>query len=105
MPEAALTRSVLLLAAALLAMSGCATSEAEQGPFYTAGRTDGCRTAQERSTSFSTDIFRDETLFETDPSYRAGWRSGYALCGNADGREQGVSRPDLGQWDEEDWRF
>lgn len=100
-----MTRSVLLLAGALLALTACATSEAEQGPFYTAGRTDGCRTAQARSTSFSTEVFRDEALFDQDPSYRAGWRSGYALCDSQDGREQGVSRPDLGQWDEERWRF
>ena len=89
-----------LLPAALpaLALAACATDDAAaDGPFYPMGVTDGCRTAESRNASFSTDTYRDERLFESEASYRAGWRSGYAQC---DERSSYGARPeDLGAQD------
>lgn len=66
---------------ALLVLGACASlGEAADGPFFTAGVTDGCRTAEARNASFSTEYYRDEALFEAEESYRAGWRSGYDQC-------------------------
>ena len=65
----------------LLALGACASwGEAADGPFYPQGVTDGCRTAEARNASFSTDVYQDEELFETEASYRAGWRAGFAQC-------------------------
>ena len=70
----------LVLLAVFLAC-GCASwGDAADGPFYGAGVSDGCRTAEARNLSFSTQAFRDEELFDAEASYRAGWRAGYAQC-------------------------
>lgn len=72
---------VMGVAAATLALGACATSDgAVDGAFYPAGFTDGCRTAEARQSSFSTEEHRNASLFKTEASYRAGWRSGYHHC-------------------------
>ncbi|MEE4211937.1 MAG: hypothetical protein V2I43_22045 [Parvularcula sp.] len=65
-----------------IALAGCTTvvSETVEGPYYTQGFTDGCRTAEARRAAFDTRSYRDEALFETQESYRGGWRAGYAEC-------------------------
>ena len=91
-------RRPLLLVAAALPLAACATvSEEVDGPFFPRGVTDGCQTAEARSSSFSTEVFRDVQLFETESSYRAGWRAGFAQCGD----DQNITaRPeDLGEQD------
>jgi hypothetical protein len=72
----------LALALILSAAAGCSTTTTEtiEGPYYTQGFTDGCRTAEARRAAFDTRSFRDEALFETQDSYRGGWRAGYAEC-------------------------
>ena len=70
-----------LFALALLPLSACASwGDAADGPFYQPGIADGCRTAEARNASFSTEVFKDEALFDAEESYRAGWRTGYAQC-------------------------
>ena len=71
------------LAAAALLLCAC-TTDAEQlagEPNYGRGYGDGCQTAAERNKSFSTKVFRDDALFDSDKGYRAGWRYGYQNCG------------------------
>ncbi|MBB4658518.1 hypothetical protein [Parvularcula dongshanensis] len=84
--------------AALLLVPACASlSDAADGPFYGSGVSDGCRTAEARNLSFSVREYRDEALFDAEPSYRAGWRAGYAQCQPA---ENISARPeDFGQQD------
>ena len=73
-------RTLALLSAAT-ALSACASMmEAADGPFFQPGVADGCRTAKARNASFSTDVFKDEALFDAEPSYRAGWRAGFEQC-------------------------
>lgn len=82
----------------LLALPACASwGEAADGPFYQPGVTDGCRTAEARNASFSTEVYKDEQLFRTEESYRAGWRAGFAQCQPL---TDPTARPeDLGQQD------
>ncbi len=89
-----MSRRFLLLPLGLL-LAACVTSEAASGPFFGAGISDGCRTAEARNASFSTETYRDETLFETESSYRAGWRSGYAQC--QPGQDATARPEDLGE--------
>lgn len=63
--------------------TGCVspgTDQAMDGPMYPAGYADGCQSARERERDFSTEVVRDEHLFDNDTSYRTGWRQGYASC-------------------------
>lgn len=84
--------AVLLVGGSL---SACGSTEDAKGPFSAQGYQDGCRTAEARQASFSTRVHRDEALFEEQASYRAGWRQGYAQCGQRSGAG---SRPgDLGE--------
>ncbi|MEM6648920.1 MAG: hypothetical protein AAF603_01570 [Pseudomonadota bacterium] len=83
--------------ALLASFTGCASYADIDGPFYGQGFSDGCRTAQARQASFSTDTFRDEVLFKEEASYRSGWRGGYAQCDRMDDID---NRPgDLGERD------
>lgn len=79
-------RLALLLTACLLASCIGIDPEVVEGPYYTQGYSDGCRTANARETSFDTSVFRDAFLFRTEESYAAGWRAGYGEC-----RPQGLS--------------
>lgn len=87
--------SSLAIVVGFLGLVGCATETGADGAFYPQGYSDGCRTAEARQSSFSDDVYRDQTLFEQEASYRSGWRAGYAQCD----RMQDVSpRPgDLGE--------
>ncbi|MEM0930293.1 MAG: hypothetical protein AAGI89_13480 [Pseudomonadota bacterium] len=73
-------RLALLLTASLLASCIGIDPEVVDGPYYTQGFTDGCRTANARQAKFDTSVFRDAFLFKTDDSYSAGWRAGYSDC-------------------------
>lgn len=65
----------------LALVAACAaTEEITQGPYYTDGFTDGCRTAEARRAAFDSRSFRNEELFAAQESYRAGWRAGFAEC-------------------------
>ena len=97
-----MTRLLTLAAATTgaLALSACASwGEAADGPFFQAGVTDGCRTAESRNASFSTEVYKDEQLFDVEESYRAGWRSGFAQCqplADATNRPEDLGQQDLG---------
>jgi hypothetical protein len=60
-----------------------------EDPAFSAGYGDGCATAIETDKSFSTRRSRDETAFETDRAYRAGWRQGFAQCRDDRSRNDG----------------
>lgn len=69
-----------LTGASALALSACVTGEDAAGPNYPAGFADGCRTAEAQQASFRSETFRDKVLFDSDGSYRVGWRAGYLNC-------------------------
>lgn len=74
-------RLTALSAAAVLALAACVShDEIIEGPYYTEGFSDGCRTAEARRAAFDTRSFRNEELFREQPSYAAGWRRGFANC-------------------------
>ena len=74
-------RLPLAVLALFPALAACASwNDAAGGPFFQAGVGDGCRTAEARNASFSTETFRDDALFDEEESYRAGWRSGFEQC-------------------------
>lgn len=81
MPQADRLPPMLATLGALAALTACASwNDAAEGPFFQAGFGDGCRTAEARNASFSTDTYRDDSLFDAEESYRAGWRSGFDQC-------------------------
>lgn len=89
------------IAAAPLALllSACVTTDDSggDGAFYPSGFADGCRTAQSLSASFASKRVRDDSLFEAEGSYRAGWRAGYNQCRGGNDFD---NRPgDLGEWE------
>lgn len=97
LPQPTRTAPLALLLGACAAFGDL--GEAADGPFFQAGVTDGCRTAEARNASFSTDVYRDEALFRTEESYRAGWRSGAAQCqpiADPTARPEDLGEQDLG---------
>jgi hypothetical protein len=90
-------RVTMLALASFGLLGGCAVDRGADGAFYPSGFTDGCRTAESQQASFDTETYRDKSLFNTDSSYRAGWRAGYAQCNRLNDFDQ---RPgDLGEQD------
>ncbi|NNU16611.1 hypothetical protein HK107_09790 [Parvularcula sp. ZS-1/3] len=74
-------RAAALFALAVLALGACTTvTEVDEGPYFTEGFSDGCRTAEARRAAFDTRSFRNDELFQNQPSYAAGWREGFANC-------------------------
>lgn len=67
---------------ATLALSGCATSNANrQSAEYQAGYGDGCSTGSARASRIQQEPQRNQELYEANADYRAGWASGYNVCG------------------------
>lgn len=74
-------RVTAFAALTLIGLAGCAShSEVIEGPYYTEGFADGCRTAEARRAAFDNRSFRNEDLFKEQASYAAGWRRGFADC-------------------------
>lgn len=73
---------LVLVGCAVLALVGCGTTPQEdaEGPYYTEGYSDGCRTAEARRAAFDNRSFRNEDLFKAQASYRTGWRQGFREC-------------------------
>lgn len=89
-------RLSVLLSASIVLVTGCIATEDADGPFYPAGFADGCSTGQAQRASFAVKQVRDETLFDSEPSYRTGWRAGFAQCSQD---HEIDNRPgDLGEW-------
>ena len=75
-------RLAALLTAAAVALAGCTPPPPEvlDGPYFGEGFSDGCRTAEARRAAYDNRSFRNDALFNAQPSYAAGWRSGFAQC-------------------------
>lgn len=66
-----------------LPLGGCTLfekSEPIETASYQAGYSQGCNTGMQRQQPFSDYVDRDQTRFENDRSYRAGWNAGYHAC-------------------------
>ena len=72
--------SALVLAATTLA--GCIGGSADRDSMeYQAGYGDGCATGGDRSAHIQGEPRRNADLYEKSSDYRAGWASGYNVCG------------------------
>ena len=71
-----------LLGVVVLGVVGCSTvpQEDADGPYYTQGFSDGCRTAEARRAAFDNRSYRNEELYASQASYRTGWRQGFREC-------------------------
>jgi hypothetical protein len=49
-------------------------------PAFQDGYSDGCAAASAPAANFREGPYRDETLYDTDSTYRAGWANGYQTC-------------------------
>jgi len=74
-------RSIVLLAAASLALAACGTNKFDDDPLYDAGFSDGCATGTARTpgTPVSKAV-RDQNLWDESEAYRVGWKGGYGAC-------------------------
>jgi hypothetical protein len=74
---------ILLLA---FVLSGCvlfggpADKALRRTPAYRDGYQDGCAAATAAYTDLRKGPLTDNTLYRTDPTYRAGWGNGYQTC-------------------------
>jgi hypothetical protein len=48
---------------------------------YQAGYNDGCATGSARASRLEQPPRRDRAFYDTNADYRAGWGSGYSVCG------------------------
>lgn len=73
-----------LALAAVLVLSGCATTAAggrsEQPAAYTEGYDEGCESVQAKGGKAHYTIKKDAYRYRTDALYRDGWDDGYAEC-------------------------
>lgn len=49
-------------------------------PSYKEGYGDGCAAASTQSSNYREGPYKDDALFQSDPTYRAGWANGYQMC-------------------------
>jgi len=54
-----------------------------RSPSFKDGYSDGCAAAAAQGSNFREGPLRDETLYNTDSVYRAGWANGYQSCSPA----------------------
>jgi len=73
-----------------LSLAGCgiffpsARQRAEKNtPSFKNGYSDGCASANAQGSSYRHDMVRDDSAYESDKAYRAGWASGLYNCRNA----------------------
>jgi hypothetical protein len=65
-----------------LALAACTTTTANRDSAeYQAGYADGCATGGARASRIAQEPQRDENLYANNADYRAGWASGYNVCG------------------------
>jgi hypothetical protein len=65
-----------------LALSACAGGNANRDSAeYQQGYSDGCATGGARASRTPQDPQRDDNLYANNADYRAGWSSGYNVCG------------------------
>ncbi|MFO1186959.1 MAG: hypothetical protein U1E87_05635 [Alphaproteobacteria bacterium] len=76
-------RSVVFAFAAAMWLGGCTLfggGEPVDNASYQAGYGPGCNTGMQRQQPFSDYLDRDQTRYENDRSYRAGWNAGFHAC-------------------------
>jgi hypothetical protein len=80
-------RRFAVLAAALFLLGGCGLFESpadramQKTPNYKAGYADGCASADAQGTDMRHgNEVRDDSLFDSDKAYRAGWHTGFSAC-------------------------
>jgi hypothetical protein len=65
-----------------IVLGACAGSDANRDSAeYQAGYGDGCATGGQRGAHIQGEPQRDQALYEKSSDYRAGWASGYNVCG------------------------
>jgi hypothetical protein len=67
-----------------LSLVACAsgdTSANRESAEYQAGYNDGCTTGSARASRLEQAPQRDQALYDINADYRAGWASGYKVCG------------------------
>jgi hypothetical protein len=68
----------------VLPLAACASSGSpanRESAEYQAGYNDGCATGSARASRIEQPARRDQRLFDSNADYRAGWSSGYNVCG------------------------
>lgn len=80
-------RPAIAIVTLALALAACAGSR--NSPAYKAGYFDGCQTAGAKGGSFRKGAVRNDNLFATNADYRAGWNTGFSVCGRR-GQEPGT---------------
>ena len=92
--------AVLALASLLMSCMTSADRKIQKLPDYRLGYDDGCATATNQGANMRRgDMVRDDSLYDSDKAYRAGWASGHSACsrmaptGQANGP---LSDPQLG---------
>jgi len=51
-----------------------------KSPSFQAGYSDGCAAATAQGSNYREGPYRDEALYKSDQTYRAGWANGYQTC-------------------------
>jgi hypothetical protein len=70
----------LLFSLALAACASAPNQAAIEGPYYPEGYSDGCRTAEALRAPFDTRSYKNDALFDAQPSYQAGFQAGLVQC-------------------------
>ena len=84
------TTRVLVAVLVALSLAGCGIlfpstrQRAEKNsPSFRNGYSDGCASAGARSANYREPLVRDESAYQSDKAYRAGWASGLYNCRTA----------------------
>lgn len=75
---------IFFVFAAAVSLGGCALfgggGPIDDTASYQSGYGPGCNTGMQRQQPFSDYLDRDQTRYENDRSYRAGWNAGFHAC-------------------------
>jgi hypothetical protein len=74
-------RPAAVITIALLLASCAGTNANRDSAEYQAGYADGCATGGARASRIQQDPVRNDPLYANNADYRAGWSSGYNVCG------------------------
>lgn len=79
-------RKVLIVCLGAALAGGCVffpsakDRELRRSPSFREGYSDGCAAATTPSSNYREEPHRDETLYQSDKAYRAGWANGFQTC-------------------------
>jgi hypothetical protein len=68
------------LCVSFLLLTCCGTPADDRSPSYQLGYSDGCGTASREMSGLPSQPQRNESLYDQDKDYRAGWLSGHSQC-------------------------